>query len=44
MAGLCSPAFLLYIYTRMKKCKRCNIEKSLDQYNKNKSRNDEDDD
>ncbi len=40
MAGLCSPAFLLYIYTRMKICKECGIEKPLDQYCKRKDTKD----
>ena len=40
MAGLYSPAFLLYIYTRMKICKRCGIEKPLDQYWKRKGEKD----
>ena len=40
MAGLCSPAFLLYIYTRMKTCKECGEEKPLDQYCKRKEEKD----
>ena len=40
MAGLCSPAFLLYIYTCMKTCKECGVEKPLDQYCKRKEEKD----
>jgi 5-methylcytosine-specific restriction endonuclease McrA len=40
MVGLYSPAFLLYIYTRMKECKECGIEKPLDQYCKRKEEKD----
>jgi hypothetical protein len=40
MAGLCSPAFLSYIYTRMKACKRCNIEKPIDNFCKRKGEKD----
>lgn len=32
MTGLYSPVIFLYIYTRMKECKKCNIKKSLDEY------------
>jgi len=40
MTGLYSPVFFSYIYTRMKICKRCNIEKPLDQYCKRKDNKD----
>ena len=40
MAGLCSPAFLSYIYTRMKTCKECSEEKPLNQYCKRKEEKD----
>jgi hypothetical protein len=40
MAGLCSPAFLLYIYTRMKTCKKCNTEKLFIEYCKRKGEKD----
>ena len=40
MAGLYSPAFLSYIYTRMKICKRCNIEKTVDNFCKRKGEKD----
>jgi hypothetical protein len=37
MTGLYRPVFFLYIYTRMKTCKKCNISKSLDSYCNKKS-------
>jgi len=40
MTGLYSPVFLLYIYTCMKECKRCNIEKSIDNFCKRKGEKD----